>query len=368
MKKGAYYLTLFLLIILSGQKIVGQESILIVSVDIQPEQAKLFIDGKEYVRSNNGTVELTKGSHQVSVQCLGYHPQTKTIKVSRKKVYFDFTLQRDPSVDISLIPVAKEVVEEEIVSSEDIVITEDPIEVKDIQIEMLAIKGNSYLMGRIGRNTDKKIHDVRINDFSIGKYEVTQEQWEAVMGNNPSKFKGADLPVENVSWNDVQEFILKLNQKTGMKYRLPTEAEWEYAARGGDQSNSVSSYATNQKIGNDAWYWRNSGDSILSGRWDNEMIKKNHCQTKAVGQKNANKYGIYDMSGNVWEWCSDWYAKEYYNKSPLDNPKGPSNGDFKVYRGGSWVSSEDYCHFTFRFSNDPEYGFSYLGFRLVLDK
>ena len=151
--------------------------------------------------------------------------------------------------------------------------------------------------------------------FEIGKYEVTQAEWEAVMGMNYSEFKGPDRPVENVSWYDAQEFLRRLNtRQDGYRYRLPTEAEWEYAARAGTTS-AFSGPA--EQMG---WYYENSA-----------------ARTHPVGQKQANPWGIYDMSGNVWEWTLDWYDEAYYRASPVSNPAGPPKGRFRTIRGGSWV-------------------------------
>jgi formylglycine-generating enzyme required for sulfatase activity len=180
----------------------------------------------------------------------------------------------------------------------------------------------------------------------MSKYEVTQKQWRDIMGTNPSNFKNCDnCPVEKVSWNDIQDFIRKLNTKTGKNYRLPTEAEWEYAARGGQNYK----YAGSDNLGSVAWYRDNSGS-----------------KTHPVGQKSANGYGLYDMAGNVWEWCSDWYGSDYYNNSPSSNPKGPNSGTFRVLRGGSWYYSSRNCRAAYRDSSAPTDRNNDFGFRLVL--
>ncbi|MDO9289258.1 MAG: SUMF1/EgtB/PvdO family nonheme iron enzyme [Thermodesulfovibrionales bacterium] len=188
-------------------------------------------------------------------------------------------------------------------------------------IEMVFVRGGCYQMGDTfgdGSSDEKPVHKVCVDDFYIGKYEVTQGQWKAIMGNNPSSFSSCvdNCPVENVSWNDIQDFINKLNQKTGKNYRLPAEAEWEYAARSGGKSEK---YSGNNDIDSVAWYTSNSGS-----------------KTHPVGQKAANGLGIYDMSGNVLEWVSDWHGDKYYSKSPKNNPKGPNSGSLRVLRGGSW--------------------------------
>ncbi len=221
------------------------------------------------------------------------------------------------------------------------------------EIEMVWVSGGTFTMGATleqGSDADvdeKPAHSVTLDGYYIGKYEVTQAQWKAVMGNNPSKFKGDDLPVECVSWDDVQEFIRKLNQITGKNYRLPTEAEWEYAARGGGSSRGYK-YSGSDNIGSVAWYDGNSGD-----------------KTHPVGTKQPNECGIYDMSGNVYEWCQDSYRGDYYSNSPQFNPQGYAGG-YCVIRGGGWNYIAWYCRVSNRSSNFPRYRLGSLGFRLAL--
>ena len=185
----------------------------------------------------------------------------------------------------------------------------------------------------------------RYAPFFIGRYEVTQEEWQTVMGNNPSSVKGARRPVENVSWDDCQEFIRKLNSITGKQFRLPTEAEWEYAARGGNKSNGYK-YAGGNDIDRVSWYDLNSGNS-----------------TSDVGQKVPNELGLFDMSGNVWEWCQDWYGN--YDDGNQTNPTGPSTGTDRVYRGGGWYSIAGYCRVSCRSAISPEKSDNRLGLRLA---
>ncbi|MBE0637832.1 MAG: formylglycine-generating enzyme family protein [Bacteroidales bacterium] len=243
-------------------------------------------------------------------------------------------------------------------------------------IEMVFVKGGTFTMGCTSEQSDcgsdeKPTHQVTVSDFYMGKYEVTQKQWREIMGastslSNPSRFSGCDdCPVESVSWNDIQEFIKKLNQKTGKKYRLPTEAEWEYAARGGS-AGSPTRYSGSNNIDEVAWYWENSGDKRLSGSWDSDKISKNNCKTHPVGRKKPNELGLYDMSGNVWEWCSDWYGSDYYKNSPQNNPQGPASGSYRVLHGGSWNISAQYCRVAYRFSYEPDPRLSNNGFRLAL--
>ncbi|MBA7529429.1 Hercynine oxygenase [subsurface metagenome] len=218
-------------------------------------------------------------------------------------------------------------------------------------IEMAFVEGGTFQMGsNIGGSDEKPAHTVRIKSFYIGKYEVTQKQWREVMEKNPSRFSGCDnCPVENVSWNDVQEFISKLNAKTGMNYRLPTEAEWEYAARGGNKSRGYE-YSGSNKVGDVAWYYENSE-------------KKTH----AIGLRQSNELGIYDMSGNVWEWCSDTYSHIYYKTTPMDNPKGPYTSNYRVLRGGSWFNNQDSCRTANRNRLTPDFSYFNIGFRLARD-
>lgn len=217
-------------------------------------------------------------------------------------------------------------------------------------IEMVFVKGGTFTMGATseqGSDADSDetpTHSVTLSDFYIGKYEVTQAQWRAVMGNNPSYFKGDNLPVECVSWNDIQKFIKKLNAQTGKNFRLPTEAEWEYAARGGNQSRGYKYSGSNDR--NNAWYKDNSSS-----------------KTHPVGQKQPNELGIYDMCGNVWEWCQDWYGS--YSSSSQTNPTGPSSGSYRVLRGGSWSYGARNCRVSNRGSSSPDYSFDRYGFRLV---
>ena len=226
--------------------------------------------------------------------------------------------------------------------------------VNGVSFEMIYVKGGTFIMGGTSEqgsdayNFEKPTHNVTLGDYYIGKYEVTQKLWMAVMGSNPSYFKGDNLPVENVSWNDVQEFITKLNQKTGANFRLPTEAEWEYAARGGNKSNGYK-YSGSNNIGNVAWYGDNSGS-----------------KTHPVGTKSPNELGIYDMNGNVQEWCKDWYGS--YSSGSQTNPTGPSTGSHRVSRGGSWCSIARSCRVSNRGIDYPDNRDDYLGFRLAAGK
>jgi eukaryotic-like serine/threonine-protein kinase len=208
----------------------------------------------------------------------------------------------------------------------------------------ILIPAGEFLMGGEAHDDEKPIHRVYISKaFEIGKYPVTQTQWQAVMGYNPSYFKGANHPVEQVSWNHVRRFLQEVNaDNDGYFYRLPSEAEWEYACRAG----TTGDYAGDlQEFG---WYDQNSQN-----------------QTHPVGQKKANAWGLYDMHGNVWEWCQDWYDGGYYGKSPVTDPQGAVTGSGMVTRGGSWGNPAAVCRSAFRDYFLADDGFGINGFRLV---
>ena len=220
---------------------------------------------------------------------------------------------------------------------------------------MVFVKGGCFDMGDIfdtGDSDEKPVHTVCVGDFYLGKTEVTQKQWVEITGQNPSRFQCEDCPVERVSWNDVQEFIKKLNEKSGLNYRLPTEAEWEYAARSGGRKEQWVGTNSGEEIGEYAWYGHNSDGS-----------------THAVAGKLPNGIGIYDMMGNVWEWCSDWYDKHYYETHPSKDPQGHSEGTNRVLRGGGCRSKDNGLRTTDRNSFDPgSKKFSDIGFRLARSK
>ena len=243
------------------------------------------------------------------------------------------------------------------VMSENHLNTSEPSEqtfmVKGVEFKMIKVEGGTFSMGATSEqgsdadDDEKPVHSVTLSDYYIGETEVTQELWEAVMGSNPSRFKGNDQrPVEMVSWDDCQEFIKELNRLTGKKFRLPTEAEWEYAARGGKYSRGYT-YSGSDNADEVAWYDSNSGS-----------------KTHPVKTKKDNELGLYDMSGNVWEWCNDWWG--CYQSYSQTNPTGPSEGESRVLRGGGWcyfdmgvrVSRRDYL--------TPGYRHIIIGLRLAL--
>ncbi|SLM27490.1 conserved exported hypothetical protein [Desulfamplus magnetovallimortis] len=213
-------------------------------------------------------------------------------------------------------------------------------------MEFVWVPGGCYMMGsNSGESDEKPVHEVCLDGFWMGKYEVTQGQWQKIMGNNPSSFrKGDDYPVETVSWNDAQQFISKLNSAGAKIFSLPTEAQWEYAARSGGKNQE---YSGSNSIDSVAWYGSNSGGS-----------------THRVGTKAANGLGIYDMSGNVWEWCQDIYAKDAYSKHVRNNPIYAESGSNRVFRGGSWINVPAYVRCASRNGDTPDFTDSSLGFRL----
>ena len=243
--------------------------------------------------------------------------------------------------------------------------SEQTFNVNGVEFKMIKVEGGTFSMGATSEqgsdayDDEKPVHSVTLSDYYIGETEVTQELWEAVMGSNPSEFKGNNLsfftgnnqrPVESVSWNDCQEFIKKLNQLTGKEFRLPTEAEWEYAARGGKYSRGYK-YSGSNNADEVAWYDSNSGS-----------------KTHPVKTKKDNELGLYDMSGNVWEWCNDWYGD--YQSYSQTNPTGPSRGERRVLRGGSWCYYCDWrdwrVRVSYRGDGTPDDRYRDSGLRLAL--
>ena len=219
--------------------------------------------------------------------------------------------------------------------------------VNGVSFKMIAVKSGTFQLGSDDwYDNEKPVHQVTLSDYYIGETEVTQELWSAVMGSNPSEFPGnMQRPVEMVSWNDCQTFISKLNELTGETFRLPTEAQWEYAACGGNKSKGYT-YSGGDAIDDVAWHEYNSGG-----------------MTHPVKTKAPNELGIYDMTGNVYEWCSDWYGS--YSSAAQTDPTGPSTGSYRLIRGGSWGSDATYCRVASRGSSTPTFSYISLGLRLA---
>lgn len=230
--------------------------------------------------------------------------------------------------------------------------------VNDVNFDMVAIKGGTFQMGspttEKERSDNETLHEVTVSNFQMGQTEVTQKQWQAVMGTNPSSFKGQDLPVDSVSWNDAQAFITRLKQQTGREFRLPTEAEWEYASRSGTTTPfSFGDNISPEQVNYDGNYPYSNGQK---GEYRQTTI--------AVKSLPANAWGLYEMHGNVLEWCSDWYGD--YSTEAVTNPTGATNGMSRVLRGGSWYGSAWNARSAFRYYSTPDYGNYYVGFRFAL--
>lgn len=222
--------------------------------------------------------------------------------------------------------------------------------VNGVQFRMVKVEGGTFTMGgteeqEISYENEFPLHEVTLSDYAIGETEVTQELWAAVMGGSAYQ-EEKNLPMEYVSWEDCRRFIAKLNDMTGEHFRLPTEAEWEYAARGGQKSQGFQ-FSGSNVLADVAWYWENSEQ-----------------RTHPVATKQPNELGLYDMNGNVWEWCQDWYGS--YGSGDQTNPEGPTEGTERVDRGGSWTSSAGTCRVSYRGNYNPAKRNSYLGLRLAM--
>ena len=320
------------------------------SVNYKPFGADVYVDGKKLGQSPRVFNGLLVGNHQVEVRKDGYATDRKTISISEgQTASITGTLASNAVASSNTSGYSSS--SSSMASGSNAI----SIPVKDgISIDMVKVEAGTFMMGATSEMKDpysdeKPVHQVTLtNDYYMGKYEVTQALWQAVMGSNPSNFKGDNLPVETVNWNDCQEFISKLNSLTGRKFRLPTEAEWEYAARGGKKSRGYQ-YSGSRKISDVAWYEGNS-----------------RSKTHPVGRKQANELGIYDMSGNVWEWCSDWYGS--YSSSSQTNPMGSDSGAKRVRRGGSWCYIARICRSSYRYGDAPDCRGLYLGLRLALSE
>lgn len=363
------------------------------SVDSDLMDAEIWIDGKQYGVTPNVVERLLVGSHTLVLKKSGYADLQQQFSVEEgKEASLSVKLPTGRSVrftsekpGMQIIVDGKELgttpltavigighhsvsaMRGDIIDVRDLDITSagapltmafrdivnQTFTVNRVQFTMVAVEGGTFTMGATSEqggdaDEDEKPHEVTLSDYYIGQTEVTQALWEAVMGSNPSSHKGDNLPVENVSWYDCRVFIQVLNQLTGKQFRLPTEAEWEYAARGGRKSQGYK-YAGGNNIGSVAWCDGNSGN-----------------ETHPVGTKQANELGIYDMSGNVWEWCSDWYG--VYTSSSQSDPQGPSSGSDRVGRGGGCYSDAWNCRVSIR-NNSAPVGRSFnLGLRLSCNK
>ena len=406
-----------------NKQYILQKNVGILKLSLFPSDAVVQINKTTYGRTTN--IELAPGKYKIEVQKQGYFPESELIDIELDQtISKNFSLrQMKGKLQFNIIPLTAKIemkkngkiyqewtgmkiLKDVPVDEYEIICKADGFKTKtekvkieldktntidfkmeegsDIPENMVFIQGGTFKMGDthwdgVGNKDEKPVHSVTVGNFVIVKYEVTQKEWKEVMGNNPSYWKGDNLPVEKVSWYDAVEFCNKKSEQEGLTpcytgsgkntkcnfyangYRLPTEAEWEYAARGGNKSKGYK-YSGSNKIKDVAWYKSNSSS-----------------KTHPVGTKQANELGIYDMSGNVWEWCNDWYDKSYYKNSPKNNPQGASSGSCAVLRGGSWTDYDNICRVAFRywlnldligriisrFSSNPDISGSSRGFRFV---
>lgn len=301
---------------------------------VSPANATIELNGEILpVHNGSATKMMPFGSYDYRVQAPDYMPQAGKVVVDDPK---------QPHVVSALL--RRE--------GEDRLVT-----VGSVTFTMIPVKGGTFQMGATkeqtgeARKDEKPVHTVTLDNFQIGETEVSQALWREVMGSNPSTYKGNDLPVTNVTWEDCQEFIKKLNERTGKQFRLPTEAEWEFAARGGTASKG---------------YMFSGSDEVRSVAWHNrDSNRDRHNGPYAIKSKDPNELGIYDMSGNVNEWCQDWFGD--YTADPQTNPQGPATGKEHVYRGGSWWYYGMSCRVSRRNSGVKDVR-GVIGLRLAMSK
>ena len=301
---------------------------------VSPANATIELNGETLpVHNGSATKMMPFGSYDYRVQAPDYMPQAGKVVVDDPK---------QPHVVSALL--RRE--------GEDRLVT-----VGSVTFTMIPVKGGTFQMGATkeqtgeARKDEKPVHTVTLDNFQIGETEASQALWREVMGSNPSTYKGNDLPVTNVTWEDCQEFIKKLNERTGKQFRLPTEAEWEFAARGGTASKG---------------YMFSGSDEVRSVAWHNrDSNRDRHNGPYAIKSKDPNELGIYDMSGNVNEWCQDWFGD--YTADPQTNPQGPATGKEHVYRGGSWWYYGMSCRVSRRNSGVKDVR-GVIGLRLAMSK
>jgi formylglycine-generating enzyme required for sulfatase activity len=301
---------------------------------VSPANATIELNGEILpVHNGSATKMMPFGSYDYRVQAPDYMPQAGKVVVD------------DPQQPHVVSALLKREGEDRLVT------------VGSVTFTMIPVKGGTFQMGATkeqtgeARKDEKPVHTVTLDNFQIGETEVSQALWREVMGSNPSTYKGNDLPVTNVTWEDCQEFIKKLNERTGKQFRLPTEAEWEFAARGGTASKG---------------YMFSGSDEVRSVAWHNrDSNRDRHNGPYAIKSKDPNELGIYDMSGNVNEWCQDWFGD--YTADPQTNPQGPATGKEHVYRGGSWWYYGMSCRVSRRNSGVKDVR-GVIGLRLAMSK
>ena len=317
----------------------------IISITSTPSGAVVKIGGK-YMGETPLTLEKQKaGTYSITFSAEGYESQTKSVTVTAGKTATCSATLKRKQTQQAVTPTPTPSPTPSSASSQ-------TFTVNGVSFKMIRVEGGTFTMGATSEqgsdayNDEKPTHRVTLSTYYMGETEVTQALWQAVMGSNPSNFQGANRPVEKVTWDDCKTFISKLNSLTGKNFRLPTEAEWEYAARGGNRSNGYK-YSGSNALGNVAWYDDNSGG-----------------ETHPVKTKSPNELGLYDMSGNVREWCQDRYGT--YESGAQTNPMGPSSGSLRVCRGGGWSNDAGGCRVSYRSYNAPGDRLSDLGLRLAL--
>ena len=334
------------------------------TINYSPANAMVLIDSQPYQGNGRLELELPIGSHDYQIVAMGYiansgsvnltssAPRTITETLTKAEPVQQSTVQQSDNVQSAAATQSTSSTLSAVPSSASVSgAAVETFTVNGVSFNMVRVDGGTFTMGATSEQDsdaakdEKPAHQVTLSTYSIGETEVTQALWKAVMGNKPSKFKGDNLPVELVSWDDCQTFISKLNTATGKRFRLPTEAEWEYAARGGSKSRGYK-YSGSNTIGDVAWYGSNSGS-----------------KTHNVKTKQPNELGLYDMTGNVWEWCQDWYGS--YSSDSQTNPTGPSSGSGRVWRGGSWYGYARPCRSSYRCGNSPSHRSDTIGLRLA---
>ena len=315
-------------------------------ISSSPAMADIYIDGTKRGQTPQLIDQLLIGQHQLRLSKQGYADYSGTININEgETASVNATINKGANI-------AAEQHQTLNVPSEEIASLGKTFTVGNVSFNMIRVDGGTFMMGATSEqenpeNDEKPAHQVTLSTFYIGETEVTQELWNAVMGKSPSHFIGGQRPVEQVSWKACHKFIEKLSKKTGLKFRLPTEAEWEFAARGGNKSQGYQ-YSGSNNLNDVAWFGDNSGRA-----------------THIVKTKHANELGIYDMSGNVEEWCQDWF--DSYNSGSLTNPVGPESGFYRVCRGGGWDYYARGCRVSNRVSSNPDSRCDFLlGLRLAL--
>ena len=316
------------------------------NVDCRPIGSDVYVDGKKVGTTPNIFRNIPVGNRSVEIRKDGYEPLRKTIEIKENE---------QSTLTGALTAVSNSASSSSSTNSSSSSSNKETFSVNGVSFTMIRVDGGTFTMGATAEqgsdaeSDEKPAHEVTLSTYMIGETEVTQALWQAVMGGNPSSFMDSPQnPVESISWKDCQKFIKKLNSLTGKSFRLPTEAEWEFAARGGNKSKH-SKYSGSGTIDDVAWYTENSGG-----------------KTHPVKSKSPNELGIYDMSGNVFEWCEDWHDSDYYKSSPKSNPTGPSSGSFRVLRGGSCFNYSRYCRVSNRGGSTPGRRGIDLGLRLAL--